>query len=123
MPQNAGLIMACEHVDILTAEVTYTWNNDDKQCKSSTVINTDGVMGTPEEDIVNKEFCCLAGTEAMPQDANLMMACAVYTTQVEYIWDNDNTMCKQSATVIIDGNSATQVREDANAASCCLAGS
>ena len=77
MPQDAILIMACDDVNILTSEVTYTWNNDDKQCTESTVIDTNGVDGAAVTKMVNKDLCCVSGTEAKPQDATLMMACPV----------------------------------------------
>ena len=114
--------MACDDVDILTSEVTYTWNNDAKECTESTVIDTSGVDGAAVTKMVNKDLCCVSGTEAMPQDATLMMACPVVTTTVTHTWVDTGKECKQSTVITTDTVDGTPSLADVNAAVCCVVG-
>ena len=66
-------------------------------------MSVNGVDGTPVKKEVGSTVCCAVGTESMPQDAVLMMACPVITSRITHDWDFNNMKCTQSTIITTAG--------------------
>ena len=65
-PDDTELTKACAHVESVASRVTYTWDNSGNVCTESTIVAISGVDDDPVNKSVNKDLCCISGTEAKP---------------------------------------------------------